>query len=339
VAALAALRRLAPPSVHGPLDQALTELVQRYPAPAWLTASPPRATAAWRAVDVWDSERVLFVEYPDGPRPHTLLALVSTVGGVLVDKLALLEPGAAARWEQLRDPDDVPMPLQPAAVDDVLAELADALQHTDITWPRTDDDDVVDLRALAWSRCRDQLPPFADLDALTAAEEAARTELEARVEEFVGLQPAPVGVPQDVVRSLAELFGDYGLGYISAGPLAWSPMQVMLFLTDWLPRKAVLDAAQREHLAPVLKAWLRFALTGRGVAETWIAPVLAAVDEHHAEFAEAFDDTAAWGPAKHLMAELAAQGVDLTDREAVEQGLREANARRLARMLSDDREP
>jgi hypothetical protein len=48
-------------------------------------------------VDVWKSERVLFVEF-DGPTPHTLMASVLDVGGVVVNKLAILQPGAAAAW-------------------------------------------------------------------------------------------------------------------------------------------------------------------------------------------------------------------------------------------------
>jgi len=64
---------------------------------------------------VWESERVLFVEF-DGPTPHTVMASVLDVGGVVVNKLAILQPGAAAAWGDLREAGEVPMPLsaQPA---------------------------------------------------------------------------------------------------------------------------------------------------------------------------------------------------------------------------------
>ncbi|MGH3518978.1 MAG: hypothetical protein ACRDQ7_16460 [Haloechinothrix sp.] len=140
----------------------------------------------------------------------------------------------------------------------------------------------------------------------------------------------------EVTRSLAELFLDYGEGYIIAGPLCWSPDQVELFLTDWLPRKAVLDAGQRDALPEALRRWVRFALQSRGVEPRWIEPVVQAVDDCLPEFTEAFGDRSAWGPAKQMAAELHARGVDLSDRAAVDDALSQVNAERLARRLLDE---
>jgi len=108
-------------------------------------------------VDVWDSEHVLFVEY-GGPVPHTLMAQIMLAGGVLVEKLALLKPalplpgngfGSPARYRcrssSVRSPTRWPSWLTP-------------LRITDMTLPRQDDEDFVDLRALAWSRCRHPFP-------------------------------------------------------------------------------------------------------------------------------------------------------------------------------------
>lgn len=97
--------------------------------------------------------------------------------------------------------------------------------------------------------------------------------------------------------------------------------------------KAILDADQRELLPGTLRNWVRFALRQRGVEERWIQPVVQAVDIHLAEFAEAFDDESSWGPAKEMAAELEARGIDLSDRAAVDDALRELNAGRLARRL------
>ncbi|MGV9922135.1 hypothetical protein ACWDUK_33855, partial [Streptomyces cellulosae] len=108
-------------------------------------------------MDVWDSERVLFIDY-DGPVPHTLMAQIGEVGGTLVDKLALLTPHAAHAWEGMRGEDEVLMPLVEQDAAEVLADLAAALRLTDLTWPRPDDEEVIALRALAWARCRDHLP-------------------------------------------------------------------------------------------------------------------------------------------------------------------------------------
>jgi hypothetical protein len=336
LAAVAALRRVAPPSEDAVLDSTIALLSEHHPRPPWVDEPAATPVAAWRAVDVWDSEHVLFVDF-DAPRPHTLVAVITTVGGVQVDKLGLLEWGAAASWDDNREDDDVPMPISPVPVDDALTELADALQVTDITWPRHDDEDFVDLRALAWSRCRAHLPARADLDALVAQEEQAVAEHPALVEEFLQQPDLPAADP-DVTRSLADLFLDYGDGYIRSGPLAWSPSHVAMFLVDWLPRKAVLDADQRAALPDTLRRWLRFALTRRGVAAQWITPVVQAVDEALPAFEAAFDDDSSWGPAKQMVAQMEATGIDLTDEDAVQAAIGVINAQNLATRALESRD-
>jgi hypothetical protein len=326
LAAVVALRRVAAPSEVMVLDSTIKILSASQPMPPWSDSSPFDPVRSWRAVDVWDSEHVLFVEY-GGPVPHTLMAQIMLVGGVLVEKLMLLKPGAATSWSQLQDPDGVPMPMVECPVADALAELARALQVTDMTLPRQDDEDFVDLRALAWSRCRPHLPDWPDRQPLG---DVGRDRL---LDDFA----AATAAPDDTVgRSLAELFFDYGEGYMTSGPLCWSPAWVELFLNDWLPRKAVLDAEQRAALPDALRGWIRFALSRRGVAPEWIAPVVEAVDTYLPGFTEAFDDTVAWGPAKQIAAELAARGVDMSDEEAVDGAVRALNAERLARYITGE---
>jgi hypothetical protein len=321
LAAVAALRRVAAPGELPLLDGTLEILSESQPAPRWFEVPAFEPVRAWRAVDVWDSEHVLFVQFA-GRTPHTLMAQISLAGGVLVDKLGVLQPEAAETWDRLREPGEVPMPAVECPVDVALAELADALRTTDMTWPRHDDEDFIDLRALAWSRCRPYLPGFRDWQPM------GDEERERLLDGF-----APAG--DTVARSLADLLLDYGDGYMTSGPLCWSPEQVGLFLADWLPRKAVLDAEQRAGLPDVLRRWVRYALERRAVDPEWIGPVVEAVDTFLPAFAEAFDDTAAWGPAKQVAAELAARGIDLSDSEAVDGAIRGLNADRLARHLTD----
>jgi hypothetical protein len=328
LAAVAALARVAPATASQMMAQTINLLTQTQPPPPW---QPPGrvwnwvAVAAWQAVDVWDSERVLFIDY-DAPQPHTLMAHIQRAGGIQVGKLAILQPGAATGWEQLRDESDVPMSLTAEPVADVLAELADALRATDMTWPRNNDDDFVDNRALAWSRCREHLPDLPEPAELTD------TERERLLDRFTTISDN-VGNDAEVVRLLAELFLDYGEGYIISGPLSWSPDQVMLLLTDWLPRKAILDADQRAALPDVLRRWITFALTERGIDPRWITPVLDAVNTHLPQFRAAFDDNTAWGPAKQIATALTERGIDLTNRQAVKDAIRALNAERLAQRL------
>ncbi|MFB9571203.1 hypothetical protein [Streptomyces yanii] len=326
LAAVAALERVGPPDSRSLLGETVEILAGSQPLPAWHAAAPHRPVRAWRAVDVWDSERVLFVEY-DGPVPHTLMAQISEVGGTMVDNLALLTPAAAEAWAAMREDGEVPMPPIEQGSGDVLADLALALRLTDMTWPRQDDEDVVALRALAWARCRDHLPDWPEHQPLDEAERG-------RLLDAFAASRTDAAQEADTVRSLADLFLDYGENYLSRGPLCWSPGQAAGFLEDWLPRKAVLDQEHRMLLPAVLTQWVTFALTERGVEEPWISPVIAAVDAHASAFRAAFDDEEAWGPAKQISAALAARGVDLTDRDAVDAAVRTLNAERLAQQLT-----
>lgn len=324
LAAVAALRRVAPESEEKLLAGTVEILTESQPAPPWIDAVAAEPVGAWRAVNVWDSERVLFVEYAE-PESHTLMAHIDLAAGGFISTLQMLGPDGAQGWDRLQEPDDVPMPLEEKPVAEVLAELADAMRQTDMMFPRQADEGYVALRSLTWSRCRAHLPSLGDW------EPPAEQDREPIIEEFI----ASGATDDETTRHLADLFLNYGEGYMTAGPLCWSPEQVELFLVDWLPRKAVLDADDRAALPEVLARWVRFALQRRGVEERWIEPVVAAVDECKQEFAEAFDDEAAWGPAKEVAAELAGRGVDLSDREKVDDAVRALNAERLARMLSE----
>jgi hypothetical protein len=320
--AVAALARVAPAADMSMLTQTVAILAETQPVPAWHTAAAWTPSAAWRAVDVYDSERVLLIDY-DGPHPHTLIAQLCQVGGLMIDTLAVLEPGAATAWDQMCEPTEVPMPIRPAPITEVLGDLAHALRVTDMTWPRNDDEDFLEARALAWSRCRDHLPDWPDH---TELPEPQRRQL---IQDFV----TDSGRDDPVSRSLAELLLDYGEGYIGAGHLCWSPGEVMVLLTDWLPRKCILDADQRAALPDVLRAWLRFALTRRDISPDWIGPVVDAVDTYLPVFEDAFDNETAWGPAKQVAAALTERGVDLTDRHAVDNAIHQLNAEQLAHQL------
>jgi hypothetical protein len=326
LAAVAALARVAPAAEIPMLTETVAILAETQPLPSWY---PPQAwipVTAWQAIDVWDSERVLFIDFA-GPHPHTVMAQLCEVGGLMVQKLAVLEPGAATQWDNLREADrdinEVPMPIRQAPLAEVLADLAGALRITDMTWPRNDDEDFLDNRALAWSRCRDHLPDWPDI---TDLPQQQRDRL---IQDFV----TNSGLDDDVSRSLAELLLDYGAGYIGSGPLCWSPGEVMVLLTDWLPRKAILDAHQRTALPDVLRQWITFALTQRGIEPRWIVPVVDAVDTYLPVFHDAFDDESRWGPAKEIAAALADRGIDLTDRRAVDTAIHELNAEQLAHRL------
>ena len=314
--ALVALSRVAPSAALPPLSDAVSVLTKNESLPSWCSDTAWTPRAAWRAVDVYDSARTLLIDY-DGPLPHTLMADLYQVGGLEVRAITILPPNSVPNdWEEIRPPGEVPMPLAAAPVAEVLGELAHALRMTDMVWPRNDDEDFADCRALAWSRCRDHLPDWPEQSELT---ESQRSRL---IADFL----AHSDRSDDNSRFLAELLLDYGQGYISAGPLHWSPDEVMVFLCDWLPRKAILDPADRAALPQVLRAWLEFTLTRRGIDPEWINPAVAAVDIWLPGLDDAIDDETAWGPAKQLYNALNHRGVDFNDPDALNQAISQLNA-------------
>ncbi|XVU21975.1 hypothetical protein ACQPZJ_32525 [Actinoplanes sp. CA-054009] len=253
LAAVAALRRVAPPGEEKLLDEAIGRLFESQPLPPWFGAPAFTPLRAWRSADPYDGEHVLFIEY--GEVPHVLMAEVYFTGIVWAERLTLLEPNAVEAWKQ-------PLTERPAG--EILAELADALRGTDDAPFRPDAEDFAELRALFWSRCRDHLPAPRERNRL---DEAERAQI---LDDFETLDP--------VARSLGELFLDFGDNYFTSGPLSWSPAWVQFFQADWLPdEKVVLEAEQRAALPAVLRRWVRFVLERRGVAEEWIGPAVETV--------------------------------------------------------------
>jgi len=325
LAAIEAVARVAPQSGANLLAETVEILAKTQRPVAFDRSVQWRPVAAWRAVDVWGCERVLFIDF-DGPQPHTLMAVIVDLHGAMVQHLDLLEFGSAPSWASSRGSDEILMSLDELTVDEALTDLAHVMRVTDMLWPRQDEQSFVELRSIAWTRCRDSLSDWPDFVPLTDDE---RKEL---IDRFVGASEL---ADDSTTRSLADLFVDYGDGYLGDGPLGWSPEAVDLFMTDWVPRKVALDAEQRTELPEALRQWIRFALHERGVEDQWIEPVLEEVDACLEEFEEAFDDESAWGPAKQLVQALEERGVDLSDREAVELAISQTNASQLARRLTD----
>lgn len=80
----------------------------------------------------------------------------------------------------------------------------------------------------------------------------------------------------------------------------------------------------------MLRAWVRFALTKRGLEERWIAETEHAVARFEGPFRQAMTDQGEFGPAKVLGHAMLADGVDLTDQAAIDRWIDGFNARPLA---------
>jgi hypothetical protein len=321
--ALAALATIASPDERDRIQQHITSNGLRL-TPIWSGADPATPQAAWRASDVYGSVISIFVAY-DGREPHELAVNLRTVGGLWVEQIGVLEPGS----HESEGVTGTGSPAVEIAPDQALSEIADALLVTDLYWPRQTDPGYTELRALAHSRSRS----FAVRSVPQPISDDERHDL---IESF--LAENDVVAPEDVLRVLADTFVDFGDACLRGGVLAWSPGEVEHFLTEWVVRKVVLDADDREALPEVLRSWLTFALRRRGLEHRDIAPVVAAVGQLEGEFRDAYDDESEWGMEEQVMTTLLARGVDVRDRDAVGVAIREYNAEQLARQLEGSQE-
>lgn len=332
-AAVHALRLVAAESEHKLLDESIAMLDEDFTAPAWAGTPQPKPVAAYLASDPWGSSHGLLIEF-DGDDPHGLLVHVTYPGGTVVQTIAVVDPGTAQEWDKRieEEEDEIPMPIVERPIEEVLGKLSAALQYSQSLWPKHDDDGFLDLRALAAARCAGVLPSDLDDDGQDW-EPMSEADQETLIDDFIRAS----GLPDDhVTRSLAGYCIDYGDGYIAGGVLAWSPDEVELFLLDWLPRKTMLDAEQSAAVPAVTRAWVQFALDRAGMEQRWIDPVVAVVDACAEELGNALADESAWGPSKQVLMDLVARGVDLSDPDEVEAGIRTYNAEQLAHRLIDE---
>ena len=105
-----------------------------------------------------------------------------------------------------------------------------------------------------------------------------------------------------------DLFDDvlwFATGYGPGDPLRWSAVAVELLLLDWIPRKIGADIRYLSKAPDLLRAYIRFCHTERGIRPTLTAEVLGAVDRFEPEYQRAIRSPRLMGP----QALLAAAGV------------------------------
>jgi hypothetical protein len=198
--------------------------------------------------------------------------------------------------------------------------VVDAIGSGDLYLDNDWTEEFKHTRALLLARMR-SLPMAPRPEPAEPLAEEARAAL---TEEFLASRFAPsADETASIVAHCLDARCDYGDG----DPLRWSPIVVELFMLDFLPRKAFLDAAEIRSLPEVLRAWVRFALTKRGLEERWIAETEEAVTRFTPEFRRLATDHRSFGPAKAITNAMLADGVDLSDQAAVEEWIDAFNAR------------
>jgi hypothetical protein len=106
-----------------------------------------------------------------------------------------------------------------------------------------------------------------------------------------------------LLESLLWFACDYGPG----DPLRWSPVAVEILMTDWLPRKVMADVGFLTMAPDLLRSFIRFCHSQRGIREALTVETLAAVDEWEPEYQRVIRSPRPQGPAA-LLAALGVEG-------------------------------
>lgn len=263
----------------------------------------------------------LLFAYP-GRAPHLLMALYDeNLGGIIKDAfVAGLREDSDVRGMLEADPDVVVEDVDP---EKAAARIRGAIGSGDLFIDNDWTDDFKHNRALVLSRMRLLQPaePGESEEPEEPLDDESRDRL---IDEFFATGDTPrdetsVGILDHCLMARC----DYGDG----DPLRWSPIAVELFMLDYVPRKASLSDVQIAELPDVLRAWVRFCLTKRGLEERFIVEAEEAVGEYAGEYQKSVRDPADFGPAKAISQAMTADGVDLTDQSAVDAWLADFNSR------------
>ena len=152
-------------------------------------------------------------------------------------------------------------------------------------------------------------------------EEVPDSERQAAFDGFLASPEAKPFRDRDDAADLAMLAIDYCADHLEGEgrPLRWSPVVVELFMTWFLPRKAVREPEFFERAVPeLLPAWVRYAGRARRIPEAAIEEAAATVPAFRSEMLALVGDESAWGPGKALAAAAQDAEVDLTDQAALD---------------------
>lgn len=315
----ASLAAVLPAPLDDRAAQVVTSLRRSVAAPAWLSDIGQVApTRAWVASDAFGDQDSIIVGFahPSRDSEHAVLVLVDhNLAGQAKDAWMAEDPDVAvAAWSSTGDEH---MLINEVTIDTALARLREAMAASDL-WNgevalRTEE--FAEHRALVWSRLR----RAGHGDGTYVGLEVSQTEREQLVSDFVVSEPGQAvrheleGIDVELLaRCLVDLRSDY-----EGRPLRWSPMVVRHVLTSLAPRKLLLDPDQARTLPAVLRGFVRYATSRSGLAPTFSAEILTAVDQFEPEFLTRIGDPAASGPAKAVLAALQARGVSLDDSAAV----------------------
>jgi hypothetical protein len=137
-------------------------------------------------------------------------------------------------------------------------------------------------------------------------------------------------IQRDEAPGVVRFFAEHAYRYIGVAPEEWDRGTVSECCVEILPRKVTAKLPFFQAVAPVLSAFFAYlgekALLPKARA---LAKTVADLDE---EIVAASQNTRGWGPAKAFAMAAEEAGVDLCDKQAMDQFMAAYNVKMLARM-------
>lgn len=314
------------------------ELVtRRHPLPDWLAGLDQARVEP----DVWFMTHVLGDgdDYLIGVRlqsGHTLSALVyvdHNMGTVVKDAFVVPQPLRELSQLMAQTISDVDQTL--SLIDPAMARavVEEAIAHGALLYPP--------LESESWPMCRPivewmlRMLPVGGV--VPERREWTDTERRALADEFFD-SPFADGLDDPDNRDLLDSLLWFGTDYGPGDPLRWSPVNVEIILSDWFPRKIVAEPAYLSRLPDLLRAFIRFSHSERGIRASLTEETLQAVDAWEPEYQRVIRSARLQGPAA-LIAGMLEEPIDDDDFDYAKymlESLDEAVGGRVQLMALDD---
>lgn len=297
-AALMAMRALMPDEVMAArIGRELA--ARRQPMPDWLVG----LGQARIEPEVWLLTHVLgdgddYFVGASLPSGHALAALIyvdHNLGTVVKDAFVVPEPVhdlVEKATSTMTDPDQSMTAVDPGLA---RAVVEDAIDHGSRLYPPLESD--------SWPMCRPlvewlvrQLP---EGGALPERKEWSDEESAAIADDFFA-SSFGTGLDYADERGLLRSVLWFGTDYGPSDPLRWSPVNVEMLLTDWVPRKIVAEPAYLAKLPDLLRAFVRYCHRRREIRPALTEETLAAVDHWEPEYQRTIRSERPQGPAALL---------------------------------------
>ena len=273
---------------------------------------------AWVAEhEFGDADMIGMVFSHEGWEPHALGVLIDhNLNSMAKDVLVATDAGGLrSAWEEIPE-----TTIRSVTAQDVATRLAAGLEAEGMYLEAPSTEELKKGRALIRSRLRG-LPQPRPLQR-PIMDDASRDQLEREFTEGAEARGLDRDALEDIVFRIIGFSCDYGCG----DPLRWSPTVVELFMTDWLPRKALLEGPP-ESVPDVMRAWVRFAGRKRGVSQGSVQEAVESVARWEKEMLGAMEDPSRQGHAKAIVSALMDEGIDPTDQAAVNAWMEDFNSR------------